>query len=147
MFSERSLSKNASLARAHLIYLLVFEILRVDSGSFAHPSLHPEAARQAVSSVLTLQALGADRSPVPSLQQLISSTWYQSWWEKGKAEKNRKAKRTIKEQRMAEETKNSPLGSYKGNSFDRRLLLLSRVVCYATDDTNTGSSYLRCQFN
>lgn len=48
---------------------------------------------------------------------------------------------------MADETKNSPLGSYKGNSFDRRLLLLSRVVCYATDDTNTGFSYLHCQFN
>lgn len=66
---------------------------------------------------------------------------------RGKQRKNRKAKQPIKEQRMAEETKNSPLGSYKGNSFDRRLLLLSRVVCYATDDTNTGSSYLRCQFN
>lgn len=48
---------------------------------------------------------------------------------------------------MADETKNSPLGSCKGNSFDRRLLLLSRAVCYARDDTSTGSSYLACQFN
>lgn len=48
---------------------------------------------------------------------------------------------------MADETKNNPLGSCKGNSFDRRLLLLSRVVCYARDDTNTSSSYLGCQFN
>lgn len=90
-FSECGLSKNASLAGAGLIYLLVFEILHVDSGRFARPSLPLEAARQAVSPALPGQALSADRSPAPSPQQLISSTWYQSRWEKGKAEKKQKS--------------------------------------------------------
>lgn len=70
-FSERGLSKSASLARAGLIYLLVFEILHVDSGWFARPSLPLEAARQAVSPALPGQALRADRSPAPSLQQYL----------------------------------------------------------------------------
>lgn len=93
---------------------------------------------------------GTDNSRVvlsSSLSPGISSGRKASAREEGGLRAQRKVKQMIKGKKMADETKNRPFGSCKGNSFDRGLFLSSRVVCCVTDDTGTSSPYLCCQFN